>query len=325
MPRPRKLFIHGTVVSISTRVQEGLPFVPTRYMKLIIQSALAGAQKLYKARIVAYLVMGNHIHLILVVDNPEDIPRFMRYFKRETSGAINRLLGRRQRSVWVPGYNSPVILDAEKAIQEIVYLYTNPQKARLVNRIEDYPQLSSWNELFSCSSTSSLVPSFRRDAIPALGENHSQEHDEKVYEEILSKSKDRNLLRIEPHAWMECFEETRKMKPFAMRNLIEKRVRAKEQEFRMKRGPEVLGRENLLRQDIRVGFHPKKWGKKMLCLATEKLKRIPFLQWYKDQIRNIERSMEAFRLNLTPPKLPPGFFLPGGRLTASLLPFVLEL
>ena len=83
--------------------------------------------------------------------------------------------------------------------------------------------------------------------------------------------------------------------------------------------------EKLICQDIRTPDTPKKFGKKMICLADEKSKRIEFLQWYFDQKRRVERAMKDWKEKLIPPSLPPGFFLPGGKMTASLLPFVFSL
>ena len=325
MGRPHKVFIHHTVISIVCRVQEGLPFVATLYMKLIIQNALAGAQELYPVKIVGFLLMGNHLHLILVVENPADVSSFMRYFKTETSIAINRLLGRRQRSVWTPRYSSPVILDAEKVLHELAYLYTNPQRARLVNTIEEYPQLSTWKELLSGNSSTSLIPSFSRDAIPTLSGPHTQQQSVKVYEELLRKSKHQKKLKIEPFAWLDCFAETKGMSHQTAVELVVKRVRAREWLLRQSNGPEVLGREALLRQDIRTPHTPKKFGKAMTCLSFERLKRIQFLDWFKTQTNFIREGFQNWKNNLIPFQRPPGFFEPGGRMAACLLPFIFQL
>ena len=325
MARNRKFFINRTVVYISSRIQEGLPFVATPFMRLLLQSYLAGAQERYPVKIVAFLFMSNHFHLLLVVENPEDVAHFMEYFKRETAIAINRLLGRRQRTVWASGYDSPIVLDEAKMIETLVYIYTNPQEARLVNTIEDYPQLSTWNEFLSGTSSTSLIPTFRRDAVPHLSGPSSKKQAKRVYEEILSKSKHSKVLKIEPFAWLDCFADTIGMSPETVIERVVKQVRAEEARFQKEHGTKVLGAETLICQDIRTPYTPKKFGKKMICLADDKFKRIEFLQWYFDQKRRIERAMKDWKEKLIPPSLPPGFFLPGGKMTASLLPFVFSL
>ena len=136
MPSPPKILLPKSAVFISTRIQEGLPLVPTCYMQLILQSILARAQSKYKVSVCHFLFMSNHLHMLLVVNNPDEVPAFMDMIKTESAHAINRLLGRRQRTVWCSGYDSPPVLTLEDIILKINYIYTNPQSADLVDTID---------------------------------------------------------------------------------------------------------------------------------------------------------------------------------------------
>lgn len=146
MPRNRKLLIHGKIYEICFRTEEGLPFAPTPYIKAIWESILARAQSLYRVRIVAGILMSNHPHLLIRVEDPEDVPKFVAYVKKETAHALNRLLGVEQHTVWQEGYDSPLLGDAAKVVERLVYCYTNPQKANLEDTIERYPGWSTWSE-----------------------------------------------------------------------------------------------------------------------------------------------------------------------------------
>ena len=143
MPNLKRCIIHNTLVEVCFRTEEGLPFVATPYIKAIMQSIIATAQTMYPTTICHFVLMANHMHLILVVQDPEDFVAFIGYIKRESAHAINRLLGRKKRTVWCDRYDDPKILDPDKAMQRIVYLYSNPQKANLVSTIDEYPNLSS--------------------------------------------------------------------------------------------------------------------------------------------------------------------------------------
>ena len=44
---------------------------------------------------------------------------FMERFKCETAHAVNRLLGRRQVTVWCKGYDSPVILTLDDLVEKL--------------------------------------------------------------------------------------------------------------------------------------------------------------------------------------------------------------
>jgi hypothetical protein len=56
------------------------------------------------------LVEATHLHIIKVVHNPDDIQKFMRHFKTDSADFLNKILGRKRRTVWQNGYDSPRVL-----------------------------------------------------------------------------------------------------------------------------------------------------------------------------------------------------------------------
>ena len=74
--------------------------LPANYLtEFIVMAALLRAQKHHPVVISHFLVSGTHIHMIVRVDNPEDIPGFMERFKTESAHYINRSLGRKKRTI----------------------------------------------------------------------------------------------------------------------------------------------------------------------------------------------------------------------------------
>ena len=144
MARGPKFHPPRSVLFITTSLEEGLLLKSNPLMRLILESCLAKAQALHRVRICHFLFEETHVHIILVVDNPEDVPAFIGRFKTESAHSINRLLGRRKRTVWCEGYDSPILASPVDVIREIVYLYTNPSKDDLVDGIEEYPNFSTW-------------------------------------------------------------------------------------------------------------------------------------------------------------------------------------
>src|SRR5688572_22422109 len=126
MPAPPKVILPKRLIFVSTRMETGLPLVCTSYMEAIIWGIIARAQVLYPVKVCAVVVMCNHIHILIAVEDPSDVVGFMDRVKTETSHAINRLLGRRQRTVWCDGYDSSTVLTVNDAIEKFIYLYTNP-------------------------------------------------------------------------------------------------------------------------------------------------------------------------------------------------------
>ena len=117
---------------VTTRTQEGLPFVCTRFMNAIVNGIIARAYTLFPVTVCAAKLMGNHLHMLTVPTDPELLVRFVNHVKTELAHAVNHLLGHRRRTVWCEGFGAQPILTRSSAIEKFIYLYTNPQQAGLV-------------------------------------------------------------------------------------------------------------------------------------------------------------------------------------------------
>ena len=135
---------HGSVKFVTFCVEEGLLLLCNPLCKAMIKSCIARAQKLYPIRIVAILVEATHVHMIVVVDNPDDLPSFMRHFKSDSAHMLNRILGRKKRTVWCEGYDDPIVLTPIRTLIALAYIYSNPSKDNLVESINEYPGFSTW-------------------------------------------------------------------------------------------------------------------------------------------------------------------------------------
>jgi putative transposase len=87
------------------------------------------------------ICMSNHPHHI-VSHKDGKIEKFFEYFNGQVAKALNRFHGRHHQ-VWSRRYSAIPILDEQADIERLVYLLTNPQKADLVDIIEQWPGLSS--------------------------------------------------------------------------------------------------------------------------------------------------------------------------------------
>jgi len=278
--------------------------------------------------------MANHMHLHLVVQDPEDFVAFVGYLKRESAHAINRLLGRKKHTVWCDRYDDPKILDPEKAMQRIVYLYTNPQNANLVETIDEYPNISSWNA-FQVGGEELQLRRIARCSIGVLPNGvTSISKQQRFADELEELAGEEQTLLIEPDAWMNCFHELKTSDPEQINSLILKEIREKENELRLARSKSrtpVLGARMLKQSDIRKVYTPTKRGKRMICLSSIRKYRQEFIQFYKDytgyktreEVKQETRAIRAPRghnLRDWLSAIPPGLFAPGGRIFANLLP-----
>jgi len=106
----RKYFVHGDVLLITSRTEEGLPFPPNDMINLFITGILARAQELYPVRLCHYVFMSNHFHILIKVEDPLDVPRFVGYLKGEMAHLANKLLGRKRKTIFNREYDSPKLL-----------------------------------------------------------------------------------------------------------------------------------------------------------------------------------------------------------------------
>lgn len=258
--------------------------------------------------------------MIIVIENPEMVKDFIGYIKRESAHAINRLQGRRKKTIWAAGYDSPIILDWEKVVDRIVYLYTNPQQANLVEKIDDYPNLSSWNAFLNGGEEISR-PRVPRSAIAALPRRQvGLKEQEKIASELLKQGQGLNHLLLEPDAWMDCFSETRDADPEEIQQHIMEKVRNKENLLSEKRKRPVLGKHALKLSRMTVLYTPKKHGKRMICLSGSKDYRSTFIYWYRQLCAKGVKALEQWGIGDWRASLPPGLFSPGGKMLSYLNP-----
>lgn len=246
-------------------------FPPNPLINLLLLSCLTKAQSHHPVSVSHFNVEATHIHMLLYVSNPDDVKGFMERFKTESAHAVNRLLGRRKRTIWCEGYDSPVVLDLAAAVRRVVYIYENPAKDFLVDSIDLYPGLSSWKH-FRAGVTkfkSYLIP---RNYIRALPVGPVPQQLYKNEARLLKHDKLEATFRIEPNAWMKAFGITEKQEQEQINELIVSLLKEREQQYREERAKEgrsVIGAHRLALQKPGTPYTPDRKGKRTICVAED--------------------------------------------------------
>jgi REP element-mobilizing transposase RayT len=319
MSRRRKCFIPKTVVEIGGSVEDGLPFSPTNYMAVLIWGVLAAASTKYSVTVCGLVVMRNHFHMIIVVQDARSVPSFVQYFKQELAHYVNRLLGRKKHTVWESRYFSPTILDASKVFQRLRYMYANPCKAGLADRIENFKGVNT----FSCMVRGGLKKTFKRiprSAVPALPESPLTLNEQKILAKSFLDNEEAEsfTLEIDPWAWTKCFEETKYLDEQDLLKTFLPMLRECEAGHRANRTKRPLSAEVQILTDPRTSYDSERDGKKIVCFASAAEIRIPFINWFKEQSELARECFQRWKTGDTSPKPPPGFFAPGGFLYANI-------
>jgi REP element-mobilizing transposase RayT len=281
----RKYYLHRDVIEISSRIQQGLPLVPNKLTNTIVTGCVARAQELYPVRLVSYVFESNHFHLMCTAIDPKHVPKFIKYVKSESAHAINRMLGRKKGTVWDVRYCGPVILDYDKALERLVYIYSNPVNDSLVDSVDKYPGVCSWKEFKSGNKKITIdavkVPREQVPPVPRSGLDPIRAS--RMVKKLKKNIKKRIQLVIEPYAFMdslkpeESIENARQIVVAGVRNNEEVQKR-----IHKENGTAPMGVSKLVAQSPHKEHTPKKFGKKMICLSSMKDMRIEYIRAFKE-------------------------------------------
>ena len=309
MPRIRKFFPKGSVLFVTSSTEHSLPFMPNLVVNTILQGIIARAQHLYGQKICHFVFMANHFHMILLVEDPDNVSNLIGYIKAKSANAINRLLGRKRHTVWCSGFDSPIILDSEATVNKIIYTYANPTKARLVDSIKEFPGISSW-KAYIYGKTSNSVRWIRPSTITPLPSTSLTMTEQIEYiTKLKSRNKINHKLSFNPDAWISSFQELNEEIRKQIKDKIIKTLKALEDQFCKE--TRSLGSGKLQKQPIDKEYSPKREGKRMICLSTSRNRRKDFIAWFKE-VSEIARKViyNFLHFNIHEP-LPAGFYTPG--------------
>ena len=289
MSRMRRVFLSGYVYEFCFRAKEGLPLPTWELINLLINSALARTQRDDKITICHHLWMGNHVHIIAIVHDAQEAVDFMQELQKKLTESIKRLLGKEHLNIWEGSAMMAIITDPEKVIDRLAYLYANPASADLVDTIEDYPGVSSWQEYKSSphqidAKCSKKIPWVRQPLVPKLSSRRLTRIEDRAITASVSKasSKKTHNLTVYPNAWMKAFGITESKDVEVWNKRAVELIRQKEDAARESRGKKkVLGVERLRREAIFKEHIPKEKREKIFVLSSDVKLRIKYINYIK--------------------------------------------
>lgn len=317
MPRTRRFIESGKPYELILRVKAGLPFRPGRLVNALIEGIIARAQRDKKVTICHYVWMGNHVHIILVTQDPQSCVDFYQEIQKKLTDAFKRLLGQHRLSMWEGDAVLAQILDLDKAIDRVAYLYANPSRANLVDSIGEYPGVTSFKAFMGADTLNYEytvdVPWLRLPWLKRLKALFLSQHDEHQYlAQILPKDAQCFPLVLQPNAWMEAFKVGLDEDVASVNQGIIERLGEKELEARIKRksqGKRTPSKINLFKERIFAPHTPSKRERRIYVLSNCKKLRVAFVsavkefcarcslcyQMLKEGIENIPWPSQAFR------------------------------
>ncbi len=140
----------GALVEVTTRTLQGrLLLTPKPQVNPIIAGALARASRRYGVGVVAASFVSNHYHLLLRVNDAEQLAAFMALFNSKVAREVVRLTGWEEK-VWSRRYQAIVISTEEGAqVDRLIYTLAHGVKEGLVARLAEWPGVHAAPALLS--------------------------------------------------------------------------------------------------------------------------------------------------------------------------------
>jgi len=133
MPEPHTLF------EVTSRTMQGRFLLrPSRQLNELILGIIGRAMRKYPVRLYLFVVLSNHMHLIVSAPNTKTLADFMCYIKGNIAKEAGRLHRWREK-FWGRRYAAIAILDDDSLMARVNYLLANGCKEGLVARPGDWP------------------------------------------------------------------------------------------------------------------------------------------------------------------------------------------
>ena len=129
----------GRIYLITTVTHKREPFFSDLFLGRIIVRAFRNYHLSGHVQSLAFVVMPDHIHWLVQLNEGTSLSRLMQLFKGYTSRQINGLPGSPQTTLWQHSFHDHAIRKDEDIKGVARYIVANPLRARLVEKIEDYP------------------------------------------------------------------------------------------------------------------------------------------------------------------------------------------
>ncbi len=100
--------------------------------------ALRACDDAGESKTVAFVLMPDHLHWLMVLHAPALAP-VMRRFKSVGARAINAMRGTPGNTLWQPGFHDHAVRAEEDLRASARYLVNNPVRAGLVDSVMNYP------------------------------------------------------------------------------------------------------------------------------------------------------------------------------------------
>ncbi len=141
---------NGEAAFVTSTCLDFAPLFERDEMKTKLMRILANDCKYYNALLFSFVIMQNHIHLIVQPNENMNISILMQRIKTNSSKALLPFLNHKERDylsmqqrlnnrkLWKLSFRSVPIVDDKMFLEKAEYIHNNPVRAGIVEKPEDY-------------------------------------------------------------------------------------------------------------------------------------------------------------------------------------------
>ncbi|VAW32300.1 hypothetical protein MNBD_CHLOROFLEXI01-1051 [hydrothermal vent metagenome] len=163
----KRIEVEGYIYYITTVIYNRLPILTTPNFVIPIMDSLNFYKFKHRVKLLGYVIMPDHVHLIIWPFGRSSISDFMRDFKKFTALRIIRqaevenrqdlltafkqagqVTGRSDNKVWQDDFWDKIVFTEKFLRQKLNYIHRNPIRAGISDDIEAYPYSSYRNYVF---------------------------------------------------------------------------------------------------------------------------------------------------------------------------------
>jgi hypothetical protein len=264
--------------------------------------------------------MVSHAHQLVIPVEPSQQVNFYMEYQKKVTDTVKKLTKREQLNLWEERPSVVEVAQLEDAIKRHIYIFCNPAKAGLVESIDEYPGLSSWNAFKTCEPSVDAEVRIQAYWTPVSvlgplpeGDRLSPIGDKVMAQELreLEGTMEYDLV-LKPFAWLGLYGVIDPTMIEKIRQRIIKEVYENEAEFRKKRVEEqrpVLGATRLRQQKYFKSHTPKKRERRIFVICGCNERRPKIIASRKETSRKHKQCTELRKQGL-PHEWPPGTFIP---------------
>jgi REP element-mobilizing transposase RayT len=227
----------GALVDVTCRTGQGRRlFRPGLELNEVVLGVFGRAQQLYPVRIVFLAVLSSHFHLLVDVDNAQQLADFMQYLCSNLAREVNRLTGW-EGPAFSRRYQAIIVSPEEKAqVERLEYGLSQGCKENLVERVRDWPGVHAARAILD------------NEPLTGYWFNRSQEYAARRRGEDFDRLRYAEEVTVELSplpCWQHLSDKTYKDRVASLVKGIEERAAAE----RKRTGQPVLGVKAILAQD----------------------------------------------------------------------------